>query len=194
MSIFLDDIKHFKSFFYNDLNDNNIEYEDYDEDSPISPIKTVEKEKVLREFKREGDSFIAIDHFYHMNNDLSLGDIQNENDLLKFCEEKRLYYKDISVISDNIESTEKEYYDIFIFNDLQFDFHDVKFSKQELILKLSLLDIELDNKLIKDLYCDTYYKFKPYEHINDIHLNINKKYLFLINYNQLFSPISQSFS
>ncbi len=191
MSILLNNIKHLKSGY--DCDQIDIDYENYDE-SPTSPIKKVEKDKVLREFKRVGDSFIALDNFYHMNKDLSLGDIKYESDLFKFCENKRLYYQDVLKINDSIEFIDKEYYDIFIINDIQFDFHDVKFSKQELIIKLCLLNVELDNKLIQDLYCDTYYHFKPHEKLPDLIQNINKKYLFLVNYNELSSPISQTIS
>lgn len=177
---------------------NNENFDDYEEDASPSPVKDVDDHLIFREFIRKGDNFEAYEKFYKMN--METFDLVNIND----CEDKiffskennSFFYKESCFIQNSdsknqefdLQYENKKFLDIYIFKDMFLDSNELKISKQDLIIRLSLNNIELEPKFIKDLYLDIYHKI----HIKDSPLlnqqTMNKKYLFPVNIYEVSSP------
>ncbi len=164
-------------------------FDDYEEDNSPSPVKDIDDHIILREYIRKGDNFEANEKFYKL--DMETQDLINLNDCddtLHYSDESNSYFYIESCFDSNFEFENKKFVDVYIFKDMFLDTNEYKISKQELIIRLSLNNIELEPKFIKDLYLDIYYKI----HIKDSPLNYNqsmsKKYLFPVNMHILSTP------
>jgi len=202
------------------LNIHDDEFDDYEIESPPSPIKNITTDVVFREYIKEGEYFKALDNYYDILN------IEEENDYNYLCNhmkrnveeinsknlviedsfilcpskksENKIYYnkekKSYYILHRKFEETtglfynEKEYIDLYIIKDISLDENTLQISKQELILKMSLQNIEFDEKFIKDLYLDTYYYLTQDEHFVQQSIKMKKKYIFATFSHQLPNP------
>lgn len=165
------------------------ECDNYELDAPLSPQKNIHSDILLREFVREGDNFKAVDTYYRTEEKDSFVDINHSSHKLQYSTEKSCYYISYPLFDEynDIQYECKEYIDLYIINDLVLDIHDVQITKQQLLLKMSMNDIELDEKFVKDLYLDTYYTIQEKDY-DEEKKKMNKKYIFAINHPQLSSP------
>lgn len=166
--------------------------DNYDEDLSPSPVKDVDEHIILREYIRNGDNFHADEKFYKLDMDsLSLINLNDCDDTMYYSKENNSYFSIESCVDSNIEFENKKYMDIYIFKDMFLDVDELKISKQDLIIRLSLNNIELDPKFIKDLYLDIYHKI----HIKDspfkYNQTMNKRYLFPVNVHHSGLPTIQ---
>ncbi len=164
------------------------ECDDYESDAPLSPQKNIQSDILLREFVREGDNFKAVDTYYRTEEKDSFVDINQSSIKLQYSTENNCYFISYPIFDDNnyLQYECKEYIDLYIIHDLILDIHDVQITKQQLLFKMSMKDIEMDEKLIKDLYLDTYYTIKDKEIQEE--KKMNKKYIFAIRHPQLSAP------
>ena len=196
------------------LNIHDDEFDDYEIESPPSPIKNITTDVIFREYIKEGEYFKALDNFYDILNNEEEYDynyicnhsgIKSENlteDSFILCpskkSENKIYYnkekKSYYILHRKFEETtglfynEKEYIDLYIIKDISLDENTLQISKQELILKMSLQNIEFDEKFIKDLYLDTYYYLTQDEHFVQQSIKMKKKYIFATFSHQLPNP------
>ncbi len=164
------------------------ECDDYESDAPLSPQKNIQSDILLREFVREGDNFKAVDTYYRTEEKDSFVDINHSSIKLQYSTENNCYFISYPIFDDNnyLQYECKEYIDLYIIHDLILDIHDVQITKQQLLFKMSMKDIEMDEKLIKDLYLDTYYTIKDKKIQEE--KKMNKKYIFAIRHPQLSAP------
>jgi hypothetical protein len=192
------------------------ECDDYESDAPLSPQKNIQSDILLREFVREGDKFKAVDNYYRTEEKDSFVDINHsafvgssrelpESNMLsskkdnlssiklQYSTENNCYFISYPIFDDNnyLQYECKEYIDLYIIHDLILDIHDVQITKQQLLFKMSMKDIEMDEKLIKDLYLDTYYTIKDKEIQEE--KKMKKKYIFAIRQPQLSAPQNSTY-
>ncbi len=172
-----------EEYEYHEFDEN--EYDEYD--SP-SPIKDECDNIIFREYERIGDNFMATSNFFKMDNDLNLINTNDCSEELIFSVENNSYYKINIKLDSNLSFENKQFVDVYLFKDMFLESNEHKFSKQELILRLSLNNIELDPKFIKDLYTDIYHKIFIKNNNISYKQTMTKKYLFAITNREIQSP------
>jgi hypothetical protein len=182
-----------------------LDYEDYEIDSPPSPIiKNKEEEKyVYREFERdENDIFHATSRFYFLHHgafESSHISHQNEDfyqkEKITYCLEKDSYYISYhSIYYDNdIEIKEKEFIDLYPIVDCSFSIEHHMLSKHDILHQFVIENKEIYPKLLKDLYKNTYYSiYNPQMKIDNEESKqyMRKKYIFKIKISEYTKNIS----
>lgn len=160
-----------------DLQD--IEDDTIAEISTPSPVKNVSLHIQFREYKRNGSIFTAKDTYYQLKEEKVFEEIGNKNKIY-FCPKVGAYYE----MKRNGEYDEKEYLDLYIIQDIVLDENTQKISKQELIIRMSMNQIEFEDRFIQDLYLDKYhFVYQPKEEdslFTKEHLRMKKKYIFAV--------------
>lgn len=157
------------------------EEELYDEySSQLSPSVSKKNNLLFREYKKEGQHFIATQQYYsyepEKNEFIDFFNQKNDEMKIYFCPIQKVYY------SLN-EEEEREYIDLYVIQKINFTQQDFKLTRQEIMMKMSLHDVEIDEKFIKDLYFDISYKFQQTEN-----KKMQKRYLFSYHSQSIASP------
>ncbi len=173
----------------------NLQDEEIDDSTP-SPVKKIESNTLFREYSKtkEGRFFEATDKYYVLDeeNHNVLMEVDDERNKIYFCQKEQSYYIKHRKTEKNVTYDEKEYIDLYLIKDICLDEQTIKISKQELLLKFSLNNIEIDEKLLKDLYLDTYHFIKNQDDcFIQKHLRLNKKYIFATYSQHLPTPHQQ---
>ena len=168
-----------------DLDDED-ENEIISEISTPSPVKKIATDIQFREYNREGNIFVATDIYYHLGDSEMV--LEKKDGKISFCPNVGAYYE----MKRNGEYDEKEYLDLYVIQDIVLDETTEKISKQELILKMSLNQVEFEDKFIQDLYLDTYhFVYQPKEEdslFTKEHLRMKKKYIFAVESHHVPNP------
>jgi hypothetical protein len=192
---------------------NNIffDYEDYEIDSPPSPvIQNKQEEKfVYREYERdENDTFHATSHFYMLKDgafessiDFYQNDDFHQKEEIIYCPEKDSYYISYhSIYNENVgeslEVKENEFIDLYPILDCSFSLNHHILSKHDILQQYIVENKEIYPKLLKDLYENTYYAiYNPKlstQHEN-MKQKMKKKYIFKINISEFPKNISSEY-
>ncbi len=177
----------------------NKNFDNYDEDESPSPVKDMNDHILLREYEKKGDNFEAKDNYYKMDMEtFDLVNINDSEDTIFYLQDNNSYFYKESCIISNLEQSEeinhmielenKKFLDIYIFKNMFLDADEYKISKQDLIIRLALNNIELETKFIKDLYLDIYYQIHIKDSILEEKQYMSKKYFFPINMHILATP------
>ena len=173
-----------------DLQD--IEDDTIAEISTPSPIKDISLDIQFREYEREGSLFKAKDVYYRLGEDRVFEKIGKNNHKMIFCPKVGAYYE----MKRNGEYDEKEYLDLYVIQHIVLDENTDKISKQELMIRMSMDQIEFEDRFVQDLYLDTYhFIYQPKEEdslFTKDHLRMKKKYIFAVVSHHL--PSSQQIS
>ncbi len=167
------------------------------EDSTPSPVKKIDSNTVFREYYKTGEGgnfFEATDKYYVLDeeNHNVLMEVDDERNKIYFCQKEQSYYLIHRKMNQNVVYDEREYIDLYIIKDIFLNEQTTKISKQELLLKFSLNNIEIDEKLLKDLYLNTYHFIKNQDNcFIQKHLRLNKRYIFATYSQQLPTPHQQ---
>lgn len=153
--------------------------------STPSPVKKINTDIQFREYRREGSLFVATDVYYGLGDSgMVFEKLNGIKSKIYFCPKVGSYYE----IKRNGEYDIKEYLDLYVIHDIVLDEGTEKISKQELILKMSLNQIEFEDKFIQDLYLDTYhFVYQPKEEDSFFmkeHLRMEKRYIFAVQSTQ----------
>lgn len=159
------------------------------------------KNYIFREFIKENDKYIATNKFY-ISNEIDNGIIGFNNfDILyqnhNVCEKITPYNEGIyiySEIKNNNDILLKKYIDLIIISNISFSLEDIHINKTEIIKKFIEDDKTIDDKLFEELYFNNFFSEKinielPKKYNNKKiiieNIEINKKYLFKINFLEL---------
>ncbi len=159
------------------------EEELYDEySSQLSPSVSKKNNLLFREYKKEGQHFIATQQYYsyepEKNEFIDFFNQKNDEMKIYFCPIQKVYY------SLN-EEEEREYIDLYVIQKINFTQQDFKLTRQEIMMKMSLHDVEMDEKFIKDLYFDISYQYSIQQTENK---KMQKRYLFSYHSQSIASP------
>ncbi len=186
--------------------DKNIDENNYEEDiyedylnSPTKKDKCLNKHlDIYREYIKKNDIFYGKDIYFKKDingNYLEYNfekNIEKQKMIKTEIDTKELYIE-YENIKDNydIQYEIKKYIDLYVINIMSLDMKDSIITKQELIMRMINSNLEIDEKLMKDLYMDIYYKIKINESNNKLNnelekeVKMEKKYLFKINNEKL---------
>ncbi len=165
------------------------ENETISEISTPSPVKKISSTTSFREYRREGSLFVATDHYYGLgDSEIVFEKIGNEKNKIYFCPKEGAYYE----IKRNGDYDIKEYIDLYVIQDIILDETTEKISKQELILKMSMNQVEIEDKFIQDLYIDTHHFIFHSKEEDSIftkeHLRMKKMYIFAVESHHVPNP------
>lgn len=195
-------------FSVEEINNIFFDYEDYESDSPPSPvIKNKEEERfVYREYERDGnDHFHATPRFYMLKDgafessiDFYQNDDFHQKEQIIYCPEKDSYYISYhSIYNENdIEVKEKEFIDLYPILDCSFSLNHHILSKHDILQQYIVENKEIYPKLLKDLYENTYYAiYNPKLSIQNENMKqkMKKKYIFKINISEFSKNISSEY-
>lgn len=149
--------------------------------STPSPVKKINADVQFREYRREGSLFVAMDVYYGLgDSEMVFEKLNGDNSKIYFCPKVGTYYE----VKRNGEYDVKEYLDLYVIHDIVLDENTEKISKQELILKMSMQQVDFEDKFIQDLYLDTYhFVYQPKEEDSLFmkeHLRMQKRYIFAV--------------
>ena len=152
---------------------------------------------IFREYKNKDDKFIATNNFYFSGefDDGRIGFFSLDNDLIH---NKIIPYNEnlyiLKSIKNNNNSLIDKYIDLILISNISFLLEDININKTEIIKKFIERDELIDEKLFEDLYFNENFSKKinielPKKY-NDKkvileNIEINKKYLFRINFIEL---------
>ena len=158
---------------------------------------------IFREYQKDEDKFIATNNFYFSNefDDGKVGFFSFDNKL--FYQNNQTYKKIIPYnenlyvlknIKENNEIFFDKYIDLILISNISFSLEDIYINKTEIIRKFMERDQLIDEKLFEDLYFNEDFSKKinielPKKYndkkiiLEDI--EINKKYLFKVNFIEL---------
>jgi hypothetical protein len=155
--------------------------------STPSPVKKIDANIQFREYRREGSLFVATDDYYGLGDSEMVFEKLNGGKIY-FCPKVGSYYE----MKRNGEYDVKEYLDLYVIHDIVLDEATEKISKQELILKMSLNQVEFEDKFIRDLYLDTYHFVYQAKEEDSLfmkeHLRMEKRYIFAVQSTQFPNP------
>jgi hypothetical protein len=159
------------------------EEEFYDEySSQLSPSVSKKNNLLFREYKKEGQHFTATQQYYtyepEQNEFIDLYSHQHDEMKIYYCPIQKIYY----CLN---EEEEREYIDLYVIQKIHFTQQDFKLTRQEIIMKMSMNDIEIDEKLIKDFYFDISYQLSNQQNENK---KMQKRYLFAYQTQSIASP------
>ena len=151
---------------------------------------------IFREYKNKDDKFIATNNFYFYGEfDERIGFFSLDNDLIHtkiIPYNENLYI--LKSIKDNNNSLIDKYIDLILISNISFLLEDININKTEIIKRFIEKDELIDEKLFEDLYFNENFSKKinielPKKY-NDKkvileNIEINKKYLFRINFIEL---------
>lgn len=153
--------------------------------------KNMNKNIIFREYKKNGDAFIASNHFYTLsmeNNKLCFQQLQSSNCMNEV--DNQLYeFKGDRIYNDISSYIEKKYIHLCIIQDIEFSIEDLHINKQELFKRFIEKDIQINQELLEDIYYNQDFSKKINIDLQkvskQIEDNIEKKYLFKINLKEL---------
>ena len=156
------------------------------------------KNNIFREFEKKGDNFIATNQFYISKQDDNGKFIFiNSNDLNNASDKIIIPYKDntddIYILKNN-KGLSEQYLDLILLSNISLSLEDVYINKTELIKSILSSEMNMDEKLLEDLYFNEEFSKKinielPQRYNNKKvileDVDIEKKYLFKINFMEL---------
>lgn len=141
---------------------------------------------IFREFEKINDTFIATNNFYlsDTNNNESIHYVRLENNKsYSNCNEKIIQ----SPINKNMFmlSNTTDMFDLLLISTISFYLDETDINKSYLIKRYLDNDIDIDDKILEDLYFNNEFAQKINISLPKKIDNINKKYLFKINFTEL---------
>jgi hypothetical protein len=148
---------------------------------------------IFREFNKIKDKYIATNKFYisfktNSNNyefkevDINLQPIKNFTKII-YNNNNNLYY---IVNNSLININNNDYIDLVLIKNISFTINDINIEKNDLLKRFIENDLNIDEKIIEDLYYNKDFSKKiklniPKNHYSFENKNFSKKYLFKIN-------------
>ena len=160
----------------------------------ISSLLTdVQQNIIYREYKKEGDIFIANNDFYVSNinehKKVSYRNINSKTNLIQEIQDNVFEYNGDRVYTDMNSYIDKRIINLLVINDIEFNIDETNINKQELFKKYIENEKQINDLLLEDIYFNEDFSNKinislpiSYKNIDD---TIEKKYLFKINLNEL---------
>jgi hypothetical protein len=166
--------------------------------SSINSKKNVVKEKntIFREFKKCNDKFIATNKFF-VSEEIDEGKFQFSGfDINKKIRDnqKIIPYPENNDIYISINNLNKDYIDLILISNISFNLDDINIFNTEIIKKCIENDGEINDKIFEDIYYNNEFSKKinlelPKKYGNKKiileNIEVNKKYLFKINFMEL---------
>lgn len=171
-------------------------------------LKKKNKDNIFREYKKIDDNYVATNFFYMSD--------ENDCDRLEFksFDIKNLYQTNISekislyeneqniyiLIKKINNNTVKEYIDLIVISNISFSLDEININKINLINKFISCDEIINEHLFVDLYYNEDFSKKinlelPKKYNNKKvileDIDINKKYLFKISFNELIRNFNE---
>ena len=148
------------------------------------------KNYIFREFYKENEIYIATNNFY-VSDEIDDGRLEFYNNIIKITPFNNIY------MEINNKDFYKNYINLILISNISFSLYDINIKKIDIIKKFIDNDIEIEEKLLEDLYFNKIFS-------NKININMpekfnilngkeemNKKYLFKININELNNKYNQ---
>ena len=160
----------------------------------ISSLLTdVQQNIIYREYKKEGDIFIANNDFYistiNEHKKTSYRNINSKTNLIQEIQDNIFEYNGDRVYTDTNSYIDKRIINLLVINDIEFNIDETNINKQELFKKYIENEKQINDLLLEDIYFNEEFSNKinisiplSYKNIDD---TIEKKYLFKINLNEL---------
>ena len=160
----------------------------------ISSLLTdVQQNIIYREYKKEGDIFIANNDFYvstiNEHKKTSYRNINSKTNLIQEIQDNVFEYNGDRVYTDTNSYIDKRIINLLVINDIEFNIDETNINKQELFKKYIENEKQINDLLLEDIYFNEDFSNKinislpiSYKNIDD---TIEKKYLFKINLNEL---------
>ena len=160
----------------------------------ISSLLTdVQQNIIYREYKKEGDIFIANNDFYistiNEHKKVSYRNINIKTNLIQEIQDNVFEYNGDRVYTDMNSYIDKRIINLLVINDVEFNIDETNINKQELFKKYIENEKQINDLLLEDIYFNEEFSNKinislplSYKNIDD---TIEKKYLFKINLNEL---------
>ena len=150
------------------------------------------KNSVFREYKKEGDSFIASNNFYIENKTIHKTNYRKFDSLSNFIEEinNNIYeYSGDRIQNDLYSYIDKKYINLLVINDIEFAIDEININKKELFKKFIENDKKINELLLEDFYYNENFSNKinislPKNIVNKED-KLDKVYLFKIKLNEL---------
>ena len=149
------------------------------------------KNIIFREYKKNGDVFIASKDFYTVStedNRLCFQQLQSSNCINEV--DNQLYeFKGERIYNEISSYIEKKYIHLCVIQDIEFSMEDLHINKQELFKRFIENDIEINQELLEDIYYNQDFSKKINIDLQkvskQIEDTIEKHYLFRINLKEL---------
>jgi hypothetical protein len=143
------------------------------------------KKYIFREFLKKKDIFIATNNFYlsYEIDDQKKKEFINEKN-------KIIPYNNIHI--EMLNNNLINYIHLILISNISFYLNDININKYQIIKKFIEQDIDIENELLKDLYYNNDFSEKINVKIPNktiLNNNLNKKYLFKIELNELHQNI-----
>ena len=147
---------------------------------------------VFREYKKDGDAFIASDNFYIENKTIHKTNYRKCNSLSNIIEEinNNVYeYSGDRIQNDLYSYIDKKYINLLVINDIEFSIDEININKKELFKKFIENDKKINELLLKDFYYNETFSNKinialP-KNIKNKGDKLDKIYLFKIKLDEL---------
>jgi hypothetical protein len=148
---------------------------------------------IFREFIKENNRFIALNNFY-VSDEVDEGRLEFNNNIEKITPFNNIYME----IYNN-ENLFKNYIDLIIISNISFSLCEIDINKFDIIKKFIDKDLEIDEKILEDLYFNNLFSKKinidlPNKYNTQIIMEeMNKKYLFKIDIDKLYQSKNEEF-
>lgn len=158
-----------------------------------SLLKVVQQNSIYREYRKDGDIFIANNDFYistiNENNKISYRNINSKTNLIQEIQDNIFEYNGDRVYNDMNSYIDKRIINLLVINDIEFNINETNINKQELFKKYIEKEKKINDLLLEDIYFNEEFSNKinislplSFKNIND---TMEKKYLFKIKLNEL---------
>jgi len=151
------------------------------------------KKYLYREFIKDNDKYIATNNFY-VSDEIDDGRLEFNNNIEKIKPFNNIY---MEIRNDNFF---KNYINLILISNISFSLDDININKNDIIKKFIDYDIEIEDKILEDLYYNNLFSKKinidiPNKYCQKIEMEeMNKKYLFKIDINKLYENINQEYN
>jgi hypothetical protein len=153
--------------------------------------KNMNKNIIFREYKKNGDVFIASKNFYTLSmveNRLCFQQLQSSN-CINEVDNQLFEFKGERIYNEISSYIEKKYIHLCVIQDIEFSIEDIHINKQELFKRFIENDIEINQELLEDIYYNQDFSKKINIDLQivskQIEDTIEKRYLFKINLKEL---------
>lgn len=146
---------------------------------------------IFREFLKENNRFIALNNFY-VSDEIDKGRLEFNNSIEKITPFNNIYMEIY-----NRDNLFKNYINLITISNISFSLDDLNINKFDIIKKFIDNDLEIEEKLLEDLYYNNLFSEKidieiPNKYNTKIIMEeMNKKYLFKIDIEKLHQNMNE---